>query len=102
MPSCRPWKSGHAKSTPNRSRQNPPPTWCPAKPLGLAPGTVSERRLHCTGGVYTPRRGGVLPMTGEGYRKDPTRDVHVSVAHTRGVLSMALSHSCPCDERRNG
>jgi hypothetical protein len=35
-----------------------------------------------------------MPMTEGFYRDDPIRDVYVSVADTRGVLSMALSHSC--------
>jgi hypothetical protein len=32
-------------------------------------------------------------MTEECYREDSTRDVYVSVAETRGVLSVALLHS---------
>src|SRR5712691_5352367 len=93
MPSCRRWKSGRATWTPNRSPQNRPPTWCPGNPLVLASGTLSERRLRFTGLCTPPRSGGALPMTEGFYREDPTRDVHVSGADTRGVLSMALSHS---------
>src|SRR5262249_26967464 len=75
----------------NRSPPNRPLTWCPGNPLILAPGTVSARRL-CFTEVCNPRSGGALPMTEGCYREDPTRDVHASIAETRGVLSMALSH----------
>src|SRR5262245_56395120 len=48
MPSCRRWKSGREKWTPNRSPPNPPPTWCPGNPLVLlAPPTPSGHDRPC-------------------------------------------------------
>src|SRR5262249_57412588 len=87
----------------NRSRQYPPPTWCPGNLCGLVPGTMSARRLCCTRFCTQPLAYAVHGICGGWAKHDLVADL-TSGSRSPYVVAAVDPLLCPatsCYTRRD-